>query len=189
MQRAEKPSSPGGRGGITLVPPPASSHVCFVSLSIIPLVTAEPPNPALFPSGTPGSRASCAKGTSLHQQRRYCNGNNAVYSPINPGSFCASSPYVMLMLTRCAAQRDGPGSQRPANGLFYMFYTAPQPQPSLINPRDEPAALGSPAAAGRQRPSRLRPRSGRLGPARSGVPGRAHPRSPLSPAARGSWGC
>lgn len=115
MQRAEKHSSPGGRGSISLVPPPASSHVCFVSLSIIPLVTAEPPNPALFPSGTPGSRASCAKGTSLHQQRRYCNGNNAVYSPINPRSFCAGSPYVMLMLTRCAALRDSPGNQRPAN--------------------------------------------------------------------------
>lgn len=118
---AEKHSSPGGRGSVSSVPPPASSHVCFVSLSIIPLVTAEPPKHALFPSGTPGSRASCAKGTFLHQQRRSCNANNAVYCPINPRSFCAGSPYAMLMLARCAGQ---PREPTPRDRLVFLHRSA-----------------------------------------------------------------
>ena len=153
MQRAERHSSPGGSSSISLVPPPAFSHACFVSLSIIPMVTAEPPNPAMFPPGTPGSRASCAKGTFLQQQRRYCNGNNAVYNPINPTSFCAGSSYVMLMLTRCATLRDSPGNQRPSKWL--VFYIALWPQPLLINARDEPPAIASPAATGCWYPPRL----------------------------------
>lgn len=153
MQSAERHSSPGGSGSISLVPPPAFSHACFVSLSVIPVVTAEPPNPAVFPPGTPGSQASCVKGTFLHQQHRYCNGNNAVYNPINPTSFCAGSSYVMLMLTRCATLWDSPGNQRPSKRL--VFYIALRPQPLLINPRDKPPAIGSPAAAGRRYPPRL----------------------------------
>lgn len=59
----------------------------------------------------------------------------------------------MLMLTRCATLRDSPGNQRPSKRL--VFYIALRPQPLLINPRDEPPAIGSPAAAGRRCPPRL----------------------------------
>lgn len=116
-------------------------------------MTAEPPNPALAPPGTPGSRASCAKSTFPHQQHHYCNRNNAVYNRINPTSFCAGSSYVMLMLTRCATLRDSPGNQRPSKRL--VFYIALRLQPVLINPRAEAPAISNPVAAGHWCPLQL----------------------------------
>lgn len=79
------------------------------------------------------------------RQHRCCNGNGALYSPINPTSFCAACSYVTLMLTRCAALRDGPGTPRHSNQL--ALYTALRLQPLLMSPRDKPPAIGSPAAA------------------------------------------
>lgn len=142
----------------------------------------------MFPPGTPDSRASCAKGTFLHQQHHYCNGNNAVYNPINPTSFCAGSSYVMLMLTRCATLRDSPGNQRPSKRL--VFYIALWPQPLLINPRDEPPTIGSPLAAGCRWPV-VAPAPGSMAEhdALSRLPWvpptTAHPGSPLLATARG----
>lgn len=164
---------------------PAFSHACFVSLSVIPVVTAGPPNPVRIPPSAPGSGASSVKGTYLHQQHRYCNGNNTVYSPINSTSFCASSSYVVLILTRCATLRDSPGNQRPSRRP--VSYIALWPQPLLINPRDESPAIGSPAAAGRWCPLRLLlPRqSTRLSPACDEAPAAAHPCSLLWSTAQG----
>lgn len=126
----------------------------------------------MFPPGTPGSRASCVKGTFLPQQCHYCSRNNTVYNPINPTSFCVGSSYLMLMLTRCATLRDSPGNQRPSKRL--MFYISLWPHPLLINPRDEPPAIGSPVATGCPCPLWLllpAPRqSARLSPASDGCP-------------------
>lgn len=81
------------------------------------------------------------------RQHRCCNGNGALYSPINPTSFCAACSYVTLMLTRCAALRDGPGTPHHSNQL--ALYTALRLQPLLMSPRDKPPAIGSPAVPAR----------------------------------------
>lgn len=87
------------------------------------------------------------EGRLSARQHRCCNGNGALYSPINPTSFCAACSYVTLMLTRCAALRDGPGTPHHSNQL--ALYTALRLQPLLMSPRDKPPAIGSPAVPAR----------------------------------------